>query len=466
MRRLTPGIKASRPRVSRRALVAGAVRAGMGLSLVAQGAARAADRAAGGAVFLLADLHSPYRRLPRLLGAIRAARAATPGPVAFVVNGDAFERGNLAALRSDGGPDWAFLAALAAIGPVALNIGNHETALADDLAAVVTRLEGLGVRPIGGPIDRRSDRPFAPEVARFDLGGLRVAVLGLPVDDPAVYRPEARALMRFRDPLARTLARIGPLSADSDRLIVASHAGVAVDRAILPGLPDGAFLFGGHDHLSLVAPETGPARCAHVGAWAEAFGVLRLSPGAPPAFARVPVADDSPADPALAALVAQAHAAHLTEEDRAVVATLPRPLSREAAAEAAAEGLRRAAGADAGLVNHTSFGADLPAGPVTRHDLAATLRFDDGIWVAEIEGAALAAILARANQHDGAPLSARSGDYLHAVAPRPEPGRRYRIAVNGWVAARAGDYLGPGAPHFVHVDGIRLRAATLAVLSG
>jgi 2',3'-cyclic-nucleotide 2'-phosphodiesterase (5'-nucleotidase family) len=465
MRRFLARGQGPRPPLSRRAVVAGAVRATVGLSLAAPAAGRARTADAGATLFLLADLHSPYRRLPRLLGALRAARDATPGPVGFVVNGDAFERGNVAALRSEGAADWAFLAALAAMGPTVLNVGNHETALLDDLAQVAARLRALGVAVVGGPLDARTGAPFAPDSAALDLGGLRVAVLGLPVDDPAVHRPAARALMRFRDPVALAAAQAAPLAAAADALLVASHAGLAADLAILPGLPSGAFLFGAHDHLRLSEPEAG-ARYAHVGAWAEGWGVLRLSRGAAPAFAFAPLDDAAPADAPLAAAIAATLAAHLTSEDRAVVATLPAPLSPLAVAAAAAEGMRRAAGADAALVNHTSFGAGLPGGAVTRFDLDACLRFDDAIHAGDMDGAALAAVLARANQHAGAPASARTGDYLHATPLTPEPGRRYRVAVNGWVAGRAADYLGAEAVAFAPLDGPRLRAATLAALAG
>jgi 2',3'-cyclic-nucleotide 2'-phosphodiesterase (5'-nucleotidase family) len=466
MRRVPPiGLRA-RPRYSRRALVAGAVRATVGLSLAAPGPSAARARGATATLLALSDLHAPYRRLPSLLAALRAAAAAAPGPVAILVNGDVFERGNVAALRSGGAPDWAFLSALAALGPLVVNIGNHETALIDDLAAVAARLRALGALPIGGPEDARTGRPFAPAVATLDLDGLRVAVLGLPAADPMVYRPAARALMRFPDPAAVAQAGIGPAMAGADALVVASHAGVAADRAILPLLPAHAFLLGGHDHLAFAEPGQGAARYAHLGYGGSAFGALTFAPGAAPSFAFVEVADDAPADPGLAALVAATLAEHLTPEDRAVVATLAAPLALPLAAALAAEAARLAAGADAALLNHTSFGAGLPRGPVSRYDFDAFLRFDDAICVGEMEGTALARVLARANQHDGVPLSARTGDYLHATRLAPEPGRIYRVAVNGWVAGKAAVYLGDEAVPFTALEGKRLRPETAAALAG
>lgn len=466
MRRVPPFGQKVRPRFSRRALVAGAVRATVGLSLAAPGASAARASPATATLLALSDLHAPYRRLPTLLAALRAAADSAPGPVAVLINGDVFERGNVAALRSGGAPDWAFLSALAALGPLVVNIGNHETALIDDLAAVVARLRALGALPIGGPEDARTGRPFAPSVATLDLGALRIAVLGLPAADPMVYRPAARALMRFPDPAALAQAGIGPAAAGADALVVASHAGVAADRAILPLLPPGAFLLGGHDHLAFAEPGQGAARYAHLGYGGSAFGVLTFARDAAPAFALAEVPEDAHADPTLAALVAATLAEHLTPEDRAVVATLPAALPLPRAAALAAEAARRAAGADAALLNHTSFGAGLPAGPVTRYDFDAFLRFDDAICAGEMEGAALARVLARANQHDGAPLAARTGDYLHATPLAPERGRLYRVAVNGWVAGKASAYLGDEAVAFTTLEGKRLRPETAAALAG
>jgi 2',3'-cyclic-nucleotide 2'-phosphodiesterase (5'-nucleotidase family) len=466
MRRGPPVGHNVRRRFSRRALVAGAVRATVGLSLAAPGPATARTGDAPVTLLALSDLHAPYRRMAALLAALRGACRAARGPVAFLINGDVFERGNVAALRSGGAPDWAFLSALAALGPLVVNIGNHETALIDDLAAVTARLRALGALPIGGPEDARTGQPFAPMSATLDLGGLRVAVLGLPVADPMVYRPAARALMRFPDPLAQAEAGIGPAASGADALVVASHAGVAADRAILPLLPPNAFLLGGHDHLAFAEPAQGAARYAHLGYGGSAFGVLTLTRGAPPSFVMAQVAEDAPGDPALAALVASTLDAHLTPEDRAVVATLPAPLALPQAAALAAEAARRAAGADVALVNHTSFGAGLPAGPVTRYDFDGFLRFDDAICLGEMEGAALARVLARANQHDGAALSTRTGDYLHATALAPEPGRLHRVAVNGWVAGKAAAYLGAEAVDFTTLEGVRLRPATAAALAG
>jgi 2',3'-cyclic-nucleotide 2'-phosphodiesterase (5'-nucleotidase family) len=248
--------------------------------------------------------------------------------------------------------------------------------------------------------------------------------------------------------------------------VAASHAGVAADRAILPLLPPRAFLLGGHDHLAFAEPAQGAARYAHLGYGGAAFGALMLARGAGPSFARVEVPEDAPADPALAALVAATLAEHLTPEDRAIVATLPDALALPQAAALAAEAMRRAAGADVALLNHTSFGAGLPSGEVTRYDFDAFLRFDDAICAAEMEGAALARVLARANQHHGAPLAARSGDYLHATPLSPEPGRLYRVAVNGWVAGKAAAYLGDEAVAFTALEGKRLRPETAAALAG
>jgi 2',3'-cyclic-nucleotide 2'-phosphodiesterase (5'-nucleotidase family) len=199
--------------------------------------------AAGAEVLLvaLADLHSPHARLPAILAGIDAVRAAASGvPVAVLLSGDLFERRNIVALRSGGAADRAFLAALAARGPVVLNRGNHETAVADDLATVVARAGGLGVTVIGNVIDRRTGRLFAPVSARLGLGGMTLGVMGLAPTNPFVWRAAVRDTLGLIEPVAFARDAFPAVQAGADMAVLMSHAGVTPDKAILPGVKPGA----------------------------------------------------------------------------------------------------------------------------------------------------------------------------------------------------------------------------------
>jgi 2',3'-cyclic-nucleotide 2'-phosphodiesterase (5'-nucleotidase family) len=451
---------ADRP-VTRRRVLDGAGQAALAFSLARPARAAATPRPEA-ALILLADLHSPYRRIARLAQAARDLIGAIDAPCAVLVNGDLFERGNVVALRSGGAPDWALLGALAAVAPVVVNLGNHETALLDDMAAFVARSRSLGAQPVGSIRDRRTGGFFAPPALRLDLGGVPVGLLGLATDNAAVYREGPRAAMAFPEPVAFATAEMSRAFAGAGHAVAISHAGIAADRALLGATPPGAFLFGGHDHLTY---GSGPGQppYAHVGAWGSAIGVVTLSRDAPPAVSVLAVGDDWPEDEALAALARATLDAHLAPEDRAVVAELPRGFDIEAGALFAGEAVRRAAGADLALLGHTGFGAALAPGPLTRFDFDAWLRFDSAVVTADLDGETLAAVLARCNQHR-APLDRRTGDFLYAPDLAPEPGRTYRVAVADWTAAHARRYLGREGLVFRAPPGVRVKPAVEAAL--
>lgn len=427
-----------------------------------------ADRFAPEAVILgAADLHSAYRRLPKVLGALKALRAQfADAPALFVINGDMFERGNAAALRSRGAADWAMLEALARQGPVVLTLGNHEGALEDDLASVVARAEGTGAQVIGSAYDLRRGRLFAPAVARVGLGGRRAALLGLSPHEPFVWRAPHRAVAALPAPVAFAADLAPGAFADADFPILASHAGLAADKAILPTLPWGTTALGGHDHVTLAhsAPGLG---YAHAGAWGASVFYAGLKAGETPAVGPIPLdAVEAPADEALGAAVDAVLAEHLTDEDREVVAELPSGLTLPGSILYAAEAVRAAADADIALLSHTTFGQALSAGQTTRWDFDAYIRFDGDIRVAEISGARLARILRGANQHLATDLDARTGDFVLAADLDVDPSRSYRVAVNGWTAINQAAYLGTEDIPFEPVADLRLKAIVEAALRG
>jgi 2',3'-cyclic-nucleotide 2'-phosphodiesterase (5'-nucleotidase family) len=121
----------------------------------------------------------------------------------------------------------------------------------------------------------------------------------------------------------------------------------------------------------------------------------------------------------------------------------------------------------AAVIGATTFGAGLPAGEVTRVALDACVRFDGTIFVAEISGAELAAILAKSNQDPATPLSARRGENLVAVGPDLplDPARRYRLATTDWGAKNARTYFGSETLGFVEQPNLRLKTLAAAALS-
>ena len=436
----------------------------------ALGAPARADRSGADLILIaMADLHSPYRNLPALVRAAKDVAAGARGvPMAILLNGDVFERGNAVAKNSEGMADWAFLGALAAIAPLVINIGNHEVALRDDLATFVTGAQRIGARVIGNVMDNRTGGFYAPVSTRLTLGDYKLGVLGLAPSDPMVWREAARAPLGLMDAAAFAGSAMPSAFAGVDLPVVLSHAGLDPDKRILPALPAGALMIGGHDHLSLEHREN-DALYLHAGCWGESIRVISAEFGgaAPRLTAEtVAITPDMPADRAVESIVAAATLAFLPAEAREVIGALPKAMTRAESILFAADAVRREAGADLALLNHSAFGASFAKGQVRMHDLDNFVRFDGGVMVAQVDADTLGVILSHANQGDRAALDARSGDYVHARAVTPEAGRSYRIATSGWVAGRQKTYLGVEGLAFEPVPDIAIKASVEAALRG
>ncbi|MBY0337722.1 MAG: metallophosphoesterase, partial [Acetobacteraceae bacterium] len=284
---------------------------------------RASAQASGAELllFCVADLHSASATAPQLVAAVDAALAAHPDAEAMIlVNGDVFERGNAIARRSDGAGDWALLDALRDRAPVVLNIGNHETALVDDLAEVVRRARERDLVVVSSIRDARTGRPVADTRMRWPLRRQRqLGLVGIATDDAATYREAARAELILPEPVAWARAVLPWALDGADVRVVLSHAGLAADRAILPLLPDGTLMIGGHEHLRLTHA-AGATRYVHTGSWGRFLTVAAWVGGVGWRLAEVPLTRDGPGDAALAARLRDVAEAHLAPEDREVVA--------------------------------------------------------------------------------------------------------------------------------------------------
>lgn len=433
---------------------------------VAAAAMPAVARAQSGGdavLFTIADLHAPYARLPALLARLRSLRAEVGKPSALLINGDVFERGNAVCLKSNAAADWAFLEAVAAEMPVVLNLGNHETAILDDMASFVARANRTGVQVISNLVDKRTGRFFAPFDARLGLGGIDIALFGLAATNPFVYRQPVRDTLTFLD-TARFVADALPGSrADADVSLVMSHAGVSPDKTFLDTLPAGTVVQGAHDHLDLDMVLVGKTYF-HGASWGRKIGIVELTKGGATTYRAEEVAP-SGGDEALAALIEAMKAEHLSDEDRAVIADLPRAFDLHSSILIATEALRQATEADVAMLGHTTFGAPLAAGPLTRYDFDAFVRFGGGVSVATISGAQLSAMLSRANQFMADTLDGMTGDYVHVAAIDVDPAKTYRLAVNGWTAQNQEAYLGTTDLAFEKVEGLELKALIAAHLA-
>ena len=414
---------------------------------------------------VISDLHSAYERIGQLLAAIETRIAADKAPHIILLNGDLFELGNAVATRSAGEIEWTFLTALAKLAPTVINIGNHEPDIDNDLANFVSRAQALGITVLSNIIDKRSGKPYAADRAEVSVGEQRVVVAGLATNAINTYPKATREMLDIPQPVEWAKANL-PGIVKSDAInIVLSHAGVVADRDILPLLPDGTLLVGGHDHLNFVH-EQGATRYVHTGSWCTSMTVATIAaPGKAAAIETIAIDRGAPASPALKALIEQTLEKHLTAEEREVVGKSAKAMTVDEAGRHVAQLIAAKTGADVGFVGHTSFGAGLPEGDIRRYDFNASLRFDGKLMVTEVDGEALAQILKRCNQDGDIPLAARTGDYLYGMPEKPGKKERYKLVCNDWSATNQKSYFGRGDLTFTEVPDVKLKQTALGGLS-
>lgn len=440
------------------------------LGVVAAGLAHAAPPAGAQAVvLLLGDEHSAYDRTAQVVARVGALRTANPGlPMAILIDGDVFEHGNAVALRSGGAIDFAMLAALARRAPTILNLGNHEPEFFT-LAETVRRIEATGVQVIGDIRDRTTGRPFAPASLPLPLGRTAVVVVGFAPNRLATFRADVRPELDITDPVVWAREHLATLLRAAPVGIVLSHAGVHADREILPLVPDGTLYAGAHDHLQFVH-RVGRTVYVHSGYWNTTISAVWLQRDASGAvrwtIEQIPIAATDPADPQLAQLIRATETRNTTPDDAAIVGHTAHAYSPVEAERFVTAAVRDAAHVDAAFIGHTTFGAGLPAGAVSRLALDACVRFDGTICVGEVDGRRLQQWLARANQSPETPWSERTGEYLVAAGPAHiDPDRRYRVAVNDWIARSPAAFLGVNPPAFAEQPPLRLKAIAIAALN-
>jgi 5'-nucleotidase/UDP-sugar diphosphatase len=422
-----------------------------------------------GRVLAVSDMHSAYERTGRLLAAFEREVKSQAVPHVIAINGDIFEHGNAVSVRSGGVIDWAFLAEAAQLAPTVVNLGNHDNDLTPDLAEVVARMRSLGVLVVSNIVDTRTGATYAAPSTTAPFGSRRLRIVGLATNSLNTYPQASRAQLSIPAPGEWASAHLAELTQGDDPVLVLSHAGVVADRTILPLLPDGAVMIGGHDHL-LFQHTQGRSAYAHTGSWTNAYTVSDFhEDGSVTAQSRA-VMSDAPSRPPLQDLIDATLATHLTDEDRVVLGRRLQPLSLGDTGRRIAAGFAQAAGADAGFIGHTTLGTGAPSGPITRHMFDSIVRFDGRLMAADVTYAQLQGFMARANQDRPIPLDQRSGDFLYGATGRPyrekvEGGPGASIVTTDWCATNQAEYFGTTALRFTEVPGRRVKAVAASVVS-
>ena len=413
-----------------------------------------------GRVLAMSDLHSAYERTGQLLAALEAEIAGSEVPHLIAVDGDSFEHGNVVSVRSGGVIDWAFLGELPKLAPTVVNLGNHDNDLTPDLHEVVARMRGLDIHVVSNILDARTGRPYAEAAATVPMGRRLLRIVGAGTDSLNTYPKASRDWLSIPAPGDWARANLSRLLDGADLMLVMSHAGVAGDRDILPLLPDGALMIGGHNHL-LFQHEQGRSAYAHTGSWSNAYTTATLYDDGRITVGSTEVDLNAAPSPRLAGLIASTLAAHLTDEEKVVLGVSPRALTLGETGRAVAAAMAKAAGADAGFIGHTTLGTGLPLGPVTRYAFDAVVRFDGKLMVAEVPAERLAGFMARANQDRPMPLVERSGDFLYGAADGVEGRPSVRLVTTDWCAMNQAEYFGATDLIFSEVPAARVKAAAI-----
>ena len=388
-------------------------------------------------VINMADTHSAYDAYPRILsGAAAIAEEYAAVEVVFLFNGDLFELGNAAARKSAGRADWEFLRRLGAYGAVVINVGNHEFDFVtpDEFVATARRYGATVI----GTVATVDNPELTPPSTDLVVAGRRLRIIGVGTDSLNTYPQALRDSLSIPDPLAWVAANWSDVSAGADYTILASHAGLTTDLAILETVAgDDSILFavGGHDHI-VVRDTIAGIPYMHNGFRGERFNVteIYLSSPAEVRFRDVVTAEIAEGDAAMLNEVAAVRSRYLEAEDVRVVGTVAADMTVLEGAMWAVETVRSATGADVVFLNHTSFGSGLVAGALPRYRFDQFMRFDNDVMRATVDAATVRTILSRSNQHTMGDAAARSGDFLYSNAVSVVDGRSYDIVTSSWVA--------------------------------
>ena len=226
----------------------------------------------------------------------------------------------------------------------------------------------------------------------------------------------------------------------------------------MPLLPEGALMIGGHNHL-LFQHEQGRSAYAHTGSWSNAYTTATLFDDGRITVGSTAVDREAAPSARIADLIATTLATHLTDEEKAVLGVSPRAMSLGETGRAVAAALARAADAEAGFIGHTTLGTGLPAGPVTRYEFDAVVRFDGKLMVAEVPVERLAGFMARANQDRPMPLAERNGDFVYGAVSDVAGRATIRLVTTDWCALNQAEYFGVSDLVFSEVPQVRVKAA-------
>jgi len=335
-----------------------------------------------------------------------------------------------------------------ALGIDAATLGNHE--LDHGLAVLLERIAQSRFPWVATNV-------YRPDLTR--LPGVQFThsrrVRGIEVGYFGVLTGETRVAslggleVTILDEVGTARAIVPILQRGGARLIVGlTHVDLALDQRILREVPGINLIVGGHDHDPLRAA-VGSSLVVKAGSDMRRLGVVRMQVAADGRVVGlrdelIPITDQTPSDPAVAAIV-RGYAEKMSRELDVVIGRTTVPLDARnvtvRAAESAlgnfiADVMRQAVGADVAITNGGGIrtNAVFPAGDIKRRDVLAWLPFGNIVVKVRMSGAAIRAAL----ENGVSQVEALSGRFPHVSGmtytfsrSRPAGSRIVAVTVGG-----------------------------------
>ena len=491
-----------------RALSPARLLAAFALALLAQPAARAQERPAGGGAaetvrVTLLQVNDVYQISPvdkgrrgglaRVATLRRQIQADSPHTL-YLLGGDTlapsvasniFKGRQMIAVWNATGLDLAVL-------------GNHEFDFGDEVLRErmkESRFTWLGTNVV----DRRTGRPFndmPPFVVR-EFGGVKVGFFGLLTPDTR-QSSSASADVEFREPCAVAKEAIGQLRKAGARVVVAlTHMSITEDKRLARCAPGLAAIVGGHEH-TVITSLSAHTPIFKMGSDARNLGRIDLLVSKRTGelesidWEIIPVTDETKEDAESAAVVAEFEKRLSAELDLPVGTTTVALDARQKTNRSretnlgsfVADAYRRQTGAQVALLNGGSIRSNTTYGPgtLTKRDVLSILPFENPVVKVEVTGAALRAALehgvARAREEPEAGRFPQVSGLRFSYDARRAPGARvtsvtvgdaplddkktYTLAVNTFVLGGGDGYtMFKGARLLIEPENAQVEPAVL-----
>lgn len=343
-------------------------------------------------------------KLAGLIGVIRADSGEIP--VLLFDAGDAIQGSNVGNAFAGA----SIIAIMNQIGYNLMAIGNHEFDYGQD--ALKERMKEARFPLVGANIiDEKSGEPFANSYAVFNVGGVKLGVLGLsPQETPIVTHPKNVIGLKFDDPIQKA-AEIAQILKDVEKvdiIVALTHIGFENDKKLAEAVPAINLIIGGHSHTKLDKPvKVGDTTIVQTGEYGANLGYTRLMVEDGKLLSvdarLIPVTKDVAEDSAVREML-DGYKAELKGKMDVVVGEATVALDGERAnvrtketnlGDLITDIMRSAVAADVAVTNGGGIRASIKPGPITLGAIYSAIPFDNTLVKLEVKGSDLLAALER-----------------------------------------------------------------------